>query len=309
MRAAVTGGTGFIGAALIDKLLRENWNIAALARDPRRLQSAGSVRVVEGDLQNQGTLRDLAAGADIFFHLAGVTHAHAVEDYHAVNVIGAGKAARAAASAGAKLIHVSSLSARMPDLSPYARSKFESEGAVAREAGSAPWLGLRLPAIYGPGDLATLPYFKLVKSGLALEPRTTAPAKASLLFVVDAADAMIAAAHDAPASEIFEVGDEIPAGREWREIGQILGNTLNKTPRRLRVPRPVISAYHGVLRAAERRLGKPPSVRAGQVNEFFHPDWVARDNLLSEVSDWRPATPLKEGFAKTVHWYQEHDLL
>ncbi len=308
MRAAVTGGTGFLGAALIDKLLKEGWNITALARDPRRIAKADALCIVEGDLQNKSALRDLAAEADIFFHLAGVTHAHDDRAYHTVNVEGAGNAARAAVDVGAKLVHISSLSARMPDMSPYAMSKFESEGAVAREAGPSPWLALRLPALYGPGDLVTLPYFKLVKSGLALEPRTSAPARASLLFVADAAEAVIAATGAADGA-VYEVGDDVPSGREWAEIGAVLGNVLGKDPRQIRVPRALISAYHGILRAAERRLGKPPSVRAGQVNEFFHPDWVARDNLLSDVSSWRAATPLKEGFAKTVHWYQEHGLL
>jgi nucleoside-diphosphate-sugar epimerase len=196
----------------------------------------------------------------------------------------------------------------MPDLSPYARSKFDSERAVKRAAASSPWLALRLPAIYGPGDFATLPYFKLIKSGFALEPLTAAPARASILYVGDAADAMIAAT-GAPAGAVYEVGDDSAAGREWREIGETLGGVLGRNPRRMRLPRPVISAYHGVLRAGERIAGKKPSVRAGQVNEFFHADWVARDNLLSDVCAWRATTPLKEGFAKTAHWYQEHGLL
>jgi len=71
----------------------------------------------------------------------------------------------------------------------------------------------------------------------------------------------------------------------------------------------VIAAYHGLVRAAESALGRTPSVREGQINEFFHADWVARDNLLSAVGPWRPKTPLKEGFAKTACWYQEHGLL
>ena len=308
MRAAVTGGTGFLGAALIDKLLSEGWDVVALARDPRRMANADAIHIVEGDLENEPALRTLVAEADILFHLAGVTHAHDENAYHSVNVIGASNAARAAADAGAKFVHISSLSARMPETSLYARSKFESEAAIARDGGGAPWLALRLPALYGPGDLVTLPYFKLVKSGLALEPQTNIPARASLLFVADAAEAIIAAA-GAAEGVVYEVGDDNPAGREWAEIGQILGDVLGKEPRRIRVPRAVIGLYHGILRPLERQLGRPPSVRAGQVNEFFHPDWVARDNLLSDVSSWRAMTPLKEGFAKTAHWYQEHGLL
>lgn len=308
-RAAVTGGSGLIGSGLIDLLLAEGWTVAALARNPRRLAAADkSIRIVEGDLENEAALKDLAAGADVFFHFAGVTHARAEGAYRAANVAGAANAARAAAGARAAFIHISSMSAREPQTSPYARSKFDSEAAVRGASGANPWRTLRLPPIYGPGDHATLPYFKLIRAGFAMEPRTEPPARASLLYVTDAAAAALAAI-DAPANAVYEVGDERPEGRAWSEIGQCLGAVLGKSPRRLRIPRPVVSALHGLTIAFESMTGKPASVRPGQANEFFHPDWVARRNLLSAACGWAPKTPLKEGFAKTVLWYQENGLL
>lgn len=307
MKAAVTGGTGFVGAALIDLLLEQGWDVAALARDPARLPSADKVRVVKGALEDAAALADLASQADAFFHLAGLTHARRAEDYVRVNIDGAAKAAAAAKAAGAKLIHASSMSARRPEVSPYAKSKFDSEAAVAGAGGD--WRALRLPAIYGPRDMVTLPFFKLVKAGFALAPQTDPAARASILYVDDAAGALIAAAQGAPAGVVYEVGDERAEGFSWREIGEILGEILGKRPRAITVPRPAIAAYHGVVRAVEGALGRPPSVREGQVSEFFHPDWTARENLLSEICGWRPKTPLQEGFAKTARWYQEHDLL
>ena len=308
MRVAITGGTGFVGAATIDHLLSAGHDVAALARDPHKLRRADDVRVVEGDLENMPALTTVAAGADIFCHLAGVTHARDDKDYDAVNVEGAVRAAEAAAKANAKFIHISSLSARIPSVSPYARSKASSETAVGAASGTNAWLALRLPAIYGPGDFATLPYFKLIKSGWALEPKTDPPARASLIYVDDAA-AAIAAAGEAAPGQVYEVADEREDGFAWSEIGMLLGGALEKRARPVRLPRPLIAAYHGIVRRSERALGRTPSVRTGQINEFFHPDWVARQNLLSEAIQWRPATPLQEGFAKTARWYQENGLL
>ncbi|GJL90685.1 NAD-dependent epimerase/dehydratase family protein [Hyphococcus sp.] len=302
--AAVTGGTGFVGAALIDLLLQNGWTVSALARDRARLPHADKVRVVVGALEDMDALDDLARGADVFFHLAGLTHARRAGDYERVNVEGARTASAAAAKAGAKLVHASSMSARRPDVSPYARSKFDSEAAVAL----GDWRALRLPAIYGPRDMVTLPFFKLVKSGFALAPRTDPPARASILYVEDAAAALLAGAN-APAGAVYEVGDECSDGHAWRDIGATLGETLGRKPRMLAIPRPVIAIYHGAVRAVEGALNRAPSVREGQINEFFHADWVARDNLLSDACLWRPKTPLQEGFAKTVCWYQEHGLL
>ncbi len=307
-RAAVTGGTGFVGAALIELLLKEGWDVTALARDASKLAGFPAVNIVPGDLYNEAALSELAEGADVFFHLAGVTHAREVSDYYSVNVAGAERAARIAKNAGAKFVHASSMSAHMPGVSPYAKSKFDSEGAVAGAAGDR-WVALRLPAIYGPRDMVTLPYFKLIKSGLALEPKTPGPARASILHVDDAAKALLAAAQSEIIASVYEVGDERPDGHPWREIGATLGGVLDRPVRAVRIPRFVIAIYHSLLRTVEGALGRTPSVREGQINEFFHEDWVARDNLLSDACGWRPETPLKEGFAKTARWYQEHDLL
>ncbi|MEZ5892352.1 MAG: NAD(P)-dependent oxidoreductase [Parvularculaceae bacterium] len=302
----MTGGTGFVGAALIEQLLNEGWDVAALARDPARLPAAEKTRVVKGALEDDAAIAELVAGADAVFHLAGLTHARAREDYARVNVEGAARVAKAAAKAGATLIHTSSMSARKPDASPYAQSKFDSEAAVASAGGE--WRALRLPAIYGPRDMVTLPFFKLVKSGFALAPQTNPPARASILYVDDAAGALLAALN-APARAVYEVGDERAEGFAWTEIAEILGEAMDRRARPIAVPRPVIAAYHGAVRAVENALGRAPSVREGQINEFFHPDWTARDNLLSAACGWRPRTPLQEGFAKTLRWYQEHDLL
>ncbi len=309
MKAAVTGGAGFVGGALITHLLEENIEVAALIRDPRRVNFDDRVQIVEGDLDNEAALAAIADGADMFIHLAGVTFPRSHDLYHSVNVDGAARAAGAAASAGAKFVHASSMSAREPAVSHYARSKRESEAAVKGASGENRWVALRLPAIYGPDDRATLPYFKLIKSGFALAPATSPPARASLLYVDDAARALVAAGREPVAGAVFEVGDETPGGREWREIGECLGNIMNKKVKHIAVPRPVVAMFHNISRATSALRGKNPDIRAGQVNEFFHPDWAARDNLFADAVNWRPETPLAEGFAKTVRWYRENALL
>lgn len=308
-RVAVTGGTGFIGAALIDQLISEGFEVRALARNAKRVRRGGEIEIVEGSLENEAALARLAKGADAFLHLAGETHAPSEQDYARINVAGAGRAAAAAAKAGARFVHASSLSARKPETSPYARSKFDSEKAVADASAGNAFLALRLPAIYGPGDLVTLPYFKLLKSGFAFEPATDRPARASLLFVEDAASAFIAAAMRGEPGNVYEVEDDVAEGRPWSEIGKTLAVVFGNNAMALRIPKPAVALLHEGVRAAESIFGKSPSIRQGQVNELFHPDWVARDNLFGVATGWRARTPLKEGFAKTVRWYQEQGLL
>ena len=64
-----------------------------------------------------------------------------------------------------KLVLVSSLAAREPCLSSYAASKRSGEAVLLDVDNAFPWTILRPPAVYGPGDRATLPFFKSIRRG------------------------------------------------------------------------------------------------------------------------------------------------
>lgn len=305
-RVALTGGTGFVGAVIIDHLLEKGIAVRVLARDRGRLKRAGAVDTVEGSLENGSTLDLLAKGASVVIHCAGLTHARRDADFAAVNAEGARRAALAARAAGAKFIHISSLAARAPHLSAYAASKHASEVAIAEVGGD--WLALRAPAMFGPGDAATLPYFRMVKHGFAPEPAASPSPRASILYVEDFAEAVLSA-FTAQGGRVYEVGDDRPDGHSWREIGAACAAALGAQPKRLRLPHWALRAYAGPASMVARLLGGAPMMTPGKVREFFHPDWAARENLLSDATDWRPETTLQEGFAKTAFWYQENGLL
>ena len=312
---ALTGATGFVGTALINLFIKDGYHVKALARDPARLSqltSTEQVDIIKGDLEDRRALAELAQGTDWFVHCAGITHARTDKDYFKVNVDGAKLAAEAAAAASTNLVHLSSMSAREPSLSAYAASKRDSENAVfaaMSPASSSACIALRLPAIYGPGDMVTLPFFKAVKLGMAPEPATKPPARASILHVADAAGAVLAAITEQPQSDIYEVGDGVSDGHSWSEIGQTLGQAMGKKPRPVRIPRPIIALQHGAALGYAKLLKKVPEVRNGQINEFFHADWVAQNNLFEAATNWTPQFSLQEGIAKTVHWYQKNGYL
>ncbi|MEM9169797.1 MAG: NAD-dependent epimerase/dehydratase family protein [Pseudomonadota bacterium] len=310
---AVTGGTGLVGGAVIDAAGKRGWTVRALARSPDKMQSrAASLQIVKGDLANGEALDALCAGADAVVHCAGLTFARDDADYERVNVAGARAVARAAATA-ARFVHISSLSARAPELSPYAASKRASEDAVAAARAGAGAICLRLPAIYGPGDLPTLPYFKLVRAGWALEPAAKPSGRASILYVDDAADAVLTAADPAFADRVpagvYDVGDDREDGRSWAEIGETLGAVFGRAPRRVPLPRPLVALRNSGAMAVARLKGDAPTARTGQTAEFFHPDWVARENLFAAAANWAPARDLRAGFEKTVQWYQDNGYL
>jgi nucleoside-diphosphate-sugar epimerase len=307
---AVTGGTGFLGAAVIAFLINRGDSVRALVRGVGRLAGRGEQLIpVEGALGDDAALARLVDGADAVIHCAGLTHARRDDEFRAVNGEGAGRVAAAAASVRAPMIHISSIAARQPELSAYAASKRAGEDAVRERSGANRWAGLRAPAIYGPGDAATLPYFRLVKSGIAPEPAAEPPPRASILYVDDVAAAAVAAADSPPPSGVYDLGDEAPDGRTWREIGETLARAIGVRARRVRAPRPALALYASAAAGLSRAFGGAPMVTPGKIAEFFHPDWVARDPQLGAYGAWRPRVTLDEGFAKAVRWYQDKGLL
>lgn len=313
-RIAVTGGTGLVGRALIDSLIARGDRVVALVRDPARLpvqlQPRANLDIVRGDLDNKDALFTLMDGADAVVNCAGLTHALNAEAFVHVNVTGAGRVAHAANETGTRMVHISSLVARKPGLSAYARSKALSEARIAERAGvNANWITVRLPAIYGPGDLATLPYFKIVKRGFAPEPAAKPAPRVSILYVEDAAHAIMAAIDRAEPGHVYEVGDADPDGRSWQEIAEALGAVFGKKPRVIRLPKFVLMVYAHSAETAANLMRRPIMVSPGKIREFFHDDWVAHSPLLSDATGWSAATSLASGFAKTVHWYQEERML
>jgi dihydroflavonol-4-reductase len=171
--AFVTGGTGFVGGAVLRRLVAEGRDVRALARSDAAaatLAGLGATPVL-GDLSEHASLVAAMRGCASAFHVAGVNRMcprHPGELYR-VNVDGAGTIVRAAVEAGvARVIHTSSSAAigeaagtvgredsshRGSFLSHYERSKFLGEQLVRRLGGE---LGIDVvcvnpSSVQGPG--------------------------------------------------------------------------------------------------------------------------------------------------------------
>jgi len=299
---ALTGATGFVGAALLRRLAADGRDVRCLARKPNRLNAGSGVDIVEGGLESPAALDRLVDGADAVVHCAGALGGGPRGELKRVNVSGSAALARAAARAGARrLVFASSLAAREPSLSEYAASKRAAEDALSRVAAaeSMSVISLRLPAIYGPGDRNTEPLMRAMRMGVL--PELGKESRFSLLFVEDAASALAAALDaDSAVSGVFEIADDLSGGVSWRELADMVAEVSGRPVRLVPAPRGVADLAARVSGAAARLTGKRSIFTRGKVREMFHADWTVRDDAFTRATGWRPETPLPKGLTRTL---------
>jgi nucleoside-diphosphate-sugar epimerase len=186
-QAFVTGGSGFIGGRLIERLRSEGWGIRALARSQ---SSADKVRAigagpVQGDLEDEAALRAGAVGCDVAFHAAAhLGEWGPREEFVKINVEGTKKVLRACRDAGVRrVVHVGTEAALLVGqplvnadenvpLRPDSKALYSSTKAMAEQAVRAAngdgleTVVVRPRLVWGRGDTTILPSLvEAVKSG------------------------------------------------------------------------------------------------------------------------------------------------
>jgi nucleoside-diphosphate-sugar epimerase len=176
--AFVTGGSGFIGGALIRRLAGDGWSVRGLARSKRSVETVRKrgARPVLGDLENFEALNAGAAGCEVAFHAAAsVGEWGRREEFERANVVGTRNAIRACEAAGVRrFVHVGTEAAilageplvdvdetaplRPDSKADYCATKAMAEQEV-RDANTARFetVVVRPRFVWGPGDTTVLP--------------------------------------------------------------------------------------------------------------------------------------------------------
>jgi nucleoside-diphosphate-sugar epimerase len=320
--SAVTGGSGFVGSHLVERLRAEGHEVVALARSAaarRALEGLGA-RVVEGDLQDDGALAQLCGGAEVVFHVAGVLAARSAAELLRVNGHGAARVAAAARAAGARrLVLVSSLSVTGPTrpgqpltesgepapVTPYGASKAAGEQAVL--ASGVAFTIVRPPAVYGPRDREFLRLFRLARRGLVPLPGGGAQ-ELSLVHAADLAAALVAASR----SRACQGGVYHAAGPErvtQRDLAGLVGAAVGRRPRLLPLPHRLVWLTLAACGLAARLRGRATLLAPDKLPELLAPAWTCSSAALERDAGWRAAIPLAEGLRATAEWYRREGWL
>jgi nucleoside-diphosphate-sugar epimerase len=292
---ALTGGTGFIGRRLLDALVAGGHRVRALVR--RSQPPRAGVEWVAGDIANTTALAHLFAGAGTCIHLAGVVRGVRQSDFDAVNVAGSERVGAAATRTGVeRLLLVSSLAARAPEISYYAASKRAGEDAMRRAFPAVTIL--RPPAVYGPGDDELRPLLDGMARGLGVHPGHGG--RFSLIYVDDLVGAIEAWLRTPSIDRgFYEVDDGAPDGYDWPAVLRAVAAVAGRRVVDLPVPRVVLGVAAAVNAGIARLLGRAPMLTPGKVRELYHADWVCRDRRLAESTGWQPHFPLEMGLRAT----------
>ena len=181
----MTGGSGFIGGRLIERLARDGWTVRALARSDGaagRVTAVGA-EPVRGDLGEPAALERGARGAEVTFHVAAKAEEWGDwDDFRRVNVEGTKAVLAASRAAGVRrVVHVGTEAALMhgqplihadertplalSSKAPYPATKAAAEAAVVAATG-VETIVVRPRFVWGPGDTTLIPVLtEMVRSG------------------------------------------------------------------------------------------------------------------------------------------------
>ncbi len=298
MTIAVTGGTGFVGQALLDAAAAQGLAVRALARKPQGLREG--VEWVAGDLGDTAALAALVNGAEAVIHVAGVTIAPDPAGFESGNVAGTLNLAEAALAAGVpRFVLVSSLSAREPELSAYGKSKARAEQII--KSSGLDWTIVRPPAVYGPRDRDMFELFRAASWGVVPVP---ASGRTSVLHAGDLALLLLAlvTGGEAVTHRTFEPDDGRHRGWGHDELARAIGWSVGRRVRVIGLSRRTMewaAKVDGLLRGA---LAKLTLDRAGYM---AHPDWVVSPSARVPLEVWHPQVETREGLRATAVWYRE----
>jgi NAD dependent epimerase/dehydratase len=310
-RVLVTGGEGFIGSHLVERLVHEGAEVRTLVQynafgrfgwlDPA---VHVEVRVIPGDVRDAGRVGEAVDGCEVVFHLAaliGIPYSYvAPESYVQVNVEGTSNVALACRTTGvSRLVHTSTSETygsalRVPidedhplrPQSPYSASKIGGDMMALSY-----WHAFELPVAvvrpfntYGPrqSTRAVIPTILTQLHGGATEIRlgATAPTR-DFNYVDDTVSGFLAvAACDRAVGSVVNIG----SGREV-SIGDLVALLIRTTGSSAEV------------------VVDPDRVRptGSEVDRLLCDNTRAR-----EWAGWRPEVSLEEGLRRTSDWVKEN---
>jgi len=321
MKVLVTGAAGFIGKALVERLVSEGHAVRALIRAEKRKEVLKTLTddFFVGDVTKPETISGCADGVDVVIHIAGKLGEFGAgeEVYENIHVNGTRNILLEAVNAKVKhFIHTSSAGVLGPlskcpadesfpynPSNTYERTKCEAEKLVinsCREKGIR-YTVLRPEFVYGPGDLHVLGLFKAIRDGKFF---FIGSGKTYLhpTYIDSVVQSYILSLADSNESGVYLITGERAVS--VRELAGIIANKFDVPPPKLSIPFWFALLGARVLEFLSSIFGIKPPLSVSGV-KFFCEDRSFDSALARKKLGFKPLVTLEEGIGKTIDWYKK----
>ncbi|MBL9038380.1 MAG: NAD-dependent epimerase/dehydratase family protein [Archangium sp.] len=330
MKALVTGGGGFLGSALVKRLLGRGDSVRVIARgEYPELRTLGA-EVIQGDIRALPALTKACEGVDVVFHTAAKAGGWGDKrEYESINVTGTENVIAACKAVGVRALVYTSSPSVVHDHAPieggneslpyasrflahYPRTKAIAEQRV-RAAGddALRTISLRPHFIWGPGDRHLLPRLLARAKTGRLRQVGTADPKTDAIYIdncveahVLAADKLLSPEGGALNGKVYFVSDGDPQG-VWTLANRMLAAA--GAPK-VGKPIPAWAAYAvgAVLEAAHGAVGsaKEPLMTRFAASELSTAQWYDISAARKDLG-YAPLVTVDEGFRRLETWCRQ----
>jgi nucleoside-diphosphate-sugar epimerase len=320
MRVLVTGGGGFIGTHLIDRLAELGHDVTVLdTLAPLRARSG--VRYVTGDVRDAAAVSRALEGCARVVHLAAAHHDHGISDetFYDVNERGTRVVCDAMAREGVSDIVFTSSAAvyggRQParevlDLetpySAYGCSKLAGERVLAEWAAADAArraLVVRPPVVIGPDNYANMYFLIRQISARRYLQVGSGTNRKSMAFVGNLVDFMACADGTLPGAGFRIVNYVDKPDLRTREIAAVIHRALERPLPRVHVPWAIAFAAASLSEGLAAVTRSPMPVTRDRLAKFARHETVLQCETLERIG-WRPRETLEQGIEAMVRWYR-----
>ncbi|MDI6401571.1 NAD-dependent epimerase/dehydratase family protein [Balneolaceae bacterium ANBcel3] len=322
MKAFVTGGTGFIGSHLTDRLISENISVSCLIRSKEKWLTGKKITKIPGSLMDFQSLQDGMKDADIVYHIAGIVKAPTQDEFDRANVEATENVLRMAMKCEVpKLVIFSSLAACGPSfkqpvneedplmpVTMYGKSKKRMEEMVHRVVNDSISVTIiRPPAVYGPREdqifsvfqMASWKLFPIIGDGHSTE--------VSLVHVNDLVDGVLLTARETkPGVETYFISSE--ERYTWEQIRQATERVFGHKLYALKIKPGFVKKAGTIIEYAASLIGQYPVVNREKALELGM-QWTCSVEKAKKQLGFRQKKGLAEGLSETIDWYKRHDWL
>jgi nucleoside-diphosphate-sugar epimerase len=328
VRALVTGGTGFLGSHLVERLLERKYEVRVLARKTSNLTHLKTTKaeIVFGDVEDYESLRPAVKGVDVVYHAAArVTPGWgAWKRFESAIVKGTDNMLKASVEAGVpRFLHVSTGSVHgklcegdtpVSEATPcdvvfsrdsyYDFAKVQAEDIAFKyhKEGRIQVSIIRIGAIYGPRDrLLADRVYRHVSPPIILWPGRSNP-KYSIVYVTDAADfAILVATSDRAQGEVYNVAP--PHEIRLRDFAAAMVKAMGNPKFQVTIPYPIAYVWCALMEewSRLRRVEEMPYLTRSGLH-FVNKGIYLDGSKAREELGWEPKISLEEGTRLYVQW-------